>query len=60
MRTLAWTRDGQAIATGGDDKVVRLWPLPIGEKAELVASKELKGAGGAITAIETGSETPPT
>ncbi|WP_406696226.1 c-type cytochrome domain-containing protein [Singulisphaera sp. Ch08] len=56
VRTLAWTRDGKAIATGGEDKVVRLWSLPVEEKAELVISKELKGATGAITAIETGAD----
>jgi WD40 repeat protein len=53
VRTLAWTRDGQAIATGGEDKVVRIWSLPAKEKAEFVVSKELKGATGAITAIES-------
>jgi len=53
VRTLAWTRDGKAIATGGEDKVVRIWSLPAGEKAEFVVSQELKGATGAITAIET-------
>ena len=47
VRALAWTRDGKAIATGGEDKVVRLWSLPAGEKTELVVSKELKGATGA-------------
>jgi WD40 repeat protein len=56
VRSLAWTRDGKAIATGGDDKVVRLWSLPPDEKAGFVVSKELKGATGAITAIETGTD----
>ncbi|SIN79543.1 WD40 repeat [Singulisphaera sp. GP187] len=56
LRTLAWTRDGNAIVTGGEDKVVRVWPLPTGEKPELVASNELKGATGAITALETGTD----
>lgn len=56
VRTLAWTRDGKAIVTGGEDKVVRLWSLPAGEKAEFVASKELKGLTGAITSIETGTD----
>ncbi len=55
VQTLAWTRDGKAIVTGGKDKVVRIWPLPAGEKSEFVVSKELKGATGAITAVETGT-----
>lgn len=56
VRTLAWTRDGQAIATGGEDKVVRIWSQPAMGEAELVASKELKGATGEITAMETGTD----
>ena len=56
VQILEWTHDGKAIVTGGNDKVVRIWPLPAGEKAEFVASKELKGATGAITAVETGTD----
>ncbi|MDR3637881.1 MAG: hypothetical protein P4L84_29015 [Isosphaeraceae bacterium] len=56
VRTLAWTRDGKAVATGGDDKVVRIWPVPTGEKAEVAAPKELKSATGAIMALETGAD----
>ena len=54
VRTLAWTRDGQAIAHRGRRQGRALWPLPAGEKTELVVSKELKGATGAVTALETG------
>lgn len=56
VRTLAWTRDGKAIVTGGEDKVVRIWSLPAEEKAELVVAKELKEATGAITSLETGTD----
>lgn len=56
VRSLAWTRDGKAIATGGEDKVVRVWSPPAGEKEEFVVSKELDGATGTITAIETGTD----
>ena len=52
VRTLTWTRDGRAVLTAGDDKVVRLWPLPSGDKAELVASKEFPGATGPIIALD--------
>jgi WD40 repeat protein len=55
VRALAWTRDGNAIATGGEDKIVRIWPVPAGDE-EFAAAKELKGATGAITAIDTGSD----
>ncbi|WZO97071.1 c-type cytochrome domain-containing protein [Isosphaeraceae bacterium EP7] len=55
VRSLAWTRDGKAIATGGQDKIARIWSWPAGEKSGLVVSKELEGATGVITAIETGS-----
>jgi WD40 repeat protein len=52
VRALTWTRDGRAVLTAGDDKVVRLWPLPSGDKAELVASKEFPGATGPIIALD--------
>lgn len=56
VRSLAWTRDGKAIAVGGEDKVVGVWPVPAGEKAEFAVSKELKGASGTIIDIETGPD----
>ncbi len=56
VRSLAWTHDGKAICAGGEDKVVRIWTLPAGDKAELVVSRELKGATGAITAVDTGTD----
>ena len=55
VRAVAWTRDGKAIATGGEDKIVRVWPLPATEGAELAASKELKGATGTIMVLESGT-----
>ncbi len=55
VRALVWTRDGKAIAAAAEDKIVRVWPSPVGESSELVAPKELKGATGAIAALEAGS-----
>ena len=55
VRAVAWTRDGKAIATAGEDKIVRVWPLPATDGAELAASKELKGATGTITVLESGT-----
>ncbi len=56
VHTATWTRDGQAIITGGDDKVVRIWPRPTDGKAEFAAPKELSGATGAITALTSGPD----
>ena len=56
VRALTWTRDGKAIATGGDDKIVRLWSLPAGEKPEFAAPKELKGATGPLAIVEAGAD----
>jgi len=55
VRAVAWTSDGKTIATAGDDKIVRVWPLPATEGAELAASKELKGATGTVTVLESGT-----
>lgn len=48
VRTIAWTGDGKAVATAGEDKIVRAGLL-------LAAPKELKGATGAVTALAAGS-----
>lgn len=55
VRALAWMRDGKAVATAGEDKIIRVWPLPVAEGAELTTAKELKGATGAITVLESGA-----
>lgn len=55
VRAVSWTKDGKAFATAGEDKIVRVWPLPAAEGAELVAAKELKGATGVITVLEAGT-----
>jgi WD40 repeat protein len=56
VRVLAWMRDGEAIVTGGDDKIVRISEaLPPGVE-ELTPPKELKGATGAITALIVGEK----
>lgn len=52
VRALEWTGDGRALATGGDDKRVRLWALsPEKAKGDLALTKELEGATGPIAAI---------
>jgi len=56
VRSLAWTRDGKAIATGGDDKVLRIWSLPTEQQSDFAVLKELKGATGSIISIETGND----
>ena len=40
----------------GEDKVVRIWPLPAGEKPEFVVSKELKGEHRSRQALVTGTD----
>ncbi len=52
---MVWTRDGKALATAGEDKIVRVWTLPAPGAAELALSKELKGATAAIKVIIQGS-----
>ncbi|MEQ1751130.1 MAG: c-type cytochrome domain-containing protein [Prosthecobacter sp.] len=51
----AWTKDGMAIATAGEDKIVRVWTIPTAGSAELAAPKELKGAAGTIKAMAAGA-----
>ena len=51
VQALAWTGDGEALATGSDDKLLRLWPLAPAESAPRV----LKGSHGAITVLAPGA-----
>jgi WD40 repeat protein len=53
-RALAWTKDGKALCSAGDDKIVRVWTLPAAAETEWVA-KELKGAAGTITILKAGA-----
>lgn len=55
VRALTWTRDGKAVATASEDKIIRVWSLPASAGNELAATKELKGAKGAITLLEAGA-----
>ncbi len=51
----AWTNDGKAIATAGEDKIVRVWTIPAAGSAEFAAPKELKGAVGTIKVMAAGA-----
>ena len=55
VRALAWTRDGKAIATAGDDKLVSVWTVPVPGTATFAAPKKLSGAAGPITFLNTGA-----
>lgn len=52
VRAITWTRDGKAVATGGEDKIVRVWSLPAPDFIGPVAPKELKAVTGIVTALE--------
>ena len=54
VNALAWTSDGKAVVTGGDDKIVRVWTIPAASGSGFAPAKELKGATAAITAIAGG------
>lgn len=54
VRALDWSTDGLSLITGSEDKIVRLWSLPVAGSTELALAKELKGATGAITAVISG------
>lgn len=56
VRALAWTGDGKAVVTAGDDTLIRIWSLPPPNVASLSAPKILKGATGAITALVAGAK----
>lgn len=55
VRALAWTQDGKAIATAGDDKLVSVWTLPAPGTATFAAPKKLSGATAAITFLTAGA-----
>jgi WD40 repeat protein len=46
-----WNREGGAVVTGGEDKVIRVWNLPLNPKEPMTVVKELKGHAGAITSL---------
>lgn len=52
---MTWTRDGKSLATAGEDKIVRVWTLPVAGTAELALAKELKGASAAIKVMVQGA-----
>ncbi len=55
VRAIVWTRDGKSVACAGEDKIVRVWSLPLSEDGELADAKELKGAAGAVRVLEAGT-----
>jgi WD40 repeat protein len=56
VRAMVWTRDGKAIVTAGEDKVMRVWTLPAAADAETIPPKELSGAKSEIVALEVGTD----
>ncbi|MGY8640843.1 MAG: WD40 domain-containing protein [Verrucomicrobiales bacterium] len=54
IQALAWTADGKAVVTAGDDKVARIWTLPASPGSGFPTPRELKGATGSITALAIG------
>lgn len=46
-----WNREGTAVITGGEDKVIRVWNLPVNPKEPLTMAKEIKGHAGAVTSL---------
>jgi len=56
VRSLAWTRDGKAIATAGDDKQISVWAVPAAGTTTLGAPNKLApAAAGAITFLTAGA-----
>ena len=51
MNAVAWNREGTAVVTGGEDKIIRVWSLPKNPKEPLAMTKEIKGHTGAITSL---------
>ena len=51
--SLAWLGDGRQLASGGPDRLIRIWKLPEAANGGLVAVTELKGHTGAVTALDT-------
>ena len=56
MGALAWTADSKAVITGGEDKVVRVWPLPVASATTFSPPKQLAGATGGIVALASGPD----
>jgi WD40 repeat protein len=56
MGALSWTPDSKAVITGGDDKTVRVWPLPAPPSTTFTKPKELAGATEGIVAFATGPD----
>ncbi len=55
VRSMVWTRDGKAIATAGDDKLISVWTVPAAGTVTFAAPKKLAGAAGAITFLTMGA-----
>jgi WD40 repeat protein len=56
VRAMVWTRDGKAMITAGEDKIMRVWTLPAGADAEAIPPKEISGAKSEIVALEAGTD----
>ncbi len=54
VRTMVWTADGKAVATAGEDKVIRLWTVPAAGTLRFSVPSELKGSTGTITLLAAG------
>lgn len=55
VEALVWTGQGKAVATGGTDKLIRVWSLPPAGATEFPPPRELKGATNTITNLVAGS-----
>jgi len=53
VKAITWLTEASQVASGGDDKVVRLWKLPESAKGEMTLAKELKGHEAAIVSLDT-------
>lgn len=56
MGALTWTADNKAIITGGEDKIARVWPLPVAPSITFIKPKELAGATGGIIGLTSGPD----
>jgi len=53
---VVWNREGKAVVTGGEDKIIRIWNLPLNLKEPMTVVKELKGHSGAIASLATSAK----